>query len=362
MKAQTRINALRERLSAESIDAVALTDISNVGYLTGFDGVFDSEPAHVALVSAERAILLTDSRYAVALTEAAEGSEWEVRLTSKGLVDALGEHLEAANVHTLAIETSLPYRRFRAFEKRIDGEVREADGWVEALRATKDSQELERIDAAQQLTDLAFDHVLSALRVGATERDIALELEFFMRKQGSDGVAFAPMVASGPNAALPHAVPGARAFEAGDFVILDFGARVDGYCADMTRTVVIGPASDLHREVYETVLAANVAGAAAVRAGVPGRDVDAAARAVIVEAGYGDRFGHGLGHGVGREVHEKPSVGPRSEELLAVGNVITIEPGVYIPGFGGVRIEDLAVVEESGARVLTRSAKTFLEL
>jgi Xaa-Pro aminopeptidase len=362
VSARTRLASLRARLAAEKVDAIALTEVANVAYVTGLLGVFDEEPAHVALVSADAAVLYTDSRYLQALTDASAGSDWQVRMATVALHESVCADLAEMGAGSLALETSLPHVRFRAFADEFDGEVREATGWVETLRAVKDAEEIARIDAAQALTDRAFEHILSKLRVGAVERDIALELEFFMRREGSEGVAFAPIVASGPNAALPHAIPGGRALEAGDFVILDFGARVDDYCADMTRTVVIGKASERHREVYDTVLAANEAGAGAVAAGVNGRDVDAAARAIIVERGFGDRFGHGLGHGVGREVHERPGVGPRSDEPLCVGNVITIEPGIYIPGFGGVRIEDLAVVQETGARILTRSAKQLLEL
>jgi Xaa-Pro aminopeptidase len=200
------------------------------------------------------------------------------------------------------------------------------------------------------------------VRAGVTERHIALELEFFMRREGSEGVAFDPIVASGPNSALPHAKVTDRVLATGDFVKMDFGARIGGYCADMTRTVIIGTASTRQVEIYEAVLSANLAGIEAVEAGRPGRSIDATARAVIESAGMGSLFGHGLGHGVGREVHELPGVGPRSSKAVPLGSVITIEPGVYVEGFGGVRIEDLIVVERSGARVLSRSPKNLIEL
>ncbi|MDR3685741.1 MAG: M24 family metallopeptidase, partial [Coriobacteriia bacterium] len=221
----------------------------------------------------------------------------------------------------------------------------------------------ERIDAAQQITDAAFDHLLAGvLRPGVSERDVALELEFFMRRAGSQGVAFDPIVASGPNAAKPHANPSERLLTEGDFVVLDFGARVGGYCADMTRTVVIGSSSDRHREIYDAVLTANAAGTAAVCPERTGSEIDRAAREVIAQRGFGEYFGHGLGHGVGLEIHELPGLGPRSELRVPLGSVVTVEPGIYVPGFGGVRIEDLVVVDESGARVLTRSTKDLLEL
>jgi Xaa-Pro aminopeptidase len=358
----SRTAALRERLHAEHADAVALTSVPNIAYCTGFEGVFDDEPAHVALVTATSAILITDSRYVEALSASAESGEWRIVLATTSLAEVLGDELSAAGVERVALETSQAYGRYRAFEKALGVTVVECDGWVESLRQTKDAEEILAIESAQALTDGAFDHILGALHAGARESDIALELEIFMRRAGSDGVAFAPIVASGPNSALPHATPGERVFSEGDFVVLDFGARIGGYCADMTRTVVIGEATERHREVYDAVLAANAAGAAAVAAGIPARDIDAAARAVIDDRGFGTYFGHGVGHGVGREVHELPGLGPRSEALVPLGAVITVEPGIYVPGFGGVRIEDLAVVEASGARVLTRSTKELLEL
>ena len=362
MGATARLRVLRDRLCAEHVDAIALTSVPNIAYCTAFPGVFDAEAAHIALVGQAGAVIFTDSRYYEALTTAAAGTEWEVRLVRESLADAVAEGLRGDATARVAVETSLPHARFVALAKALQAEVVEATGWVEALRAVKDSAELASIEAAQALTDRAFDHVLGSVRAGVTERTIALELEFFMRKQGSEGVAFPPIVASGPNSALPHAVPGDRVLADGDFVVLDFGARLGGYCADMTRTVVIGKATDRHREIYDAVLAANAAGTAAVLPGLSGRQIDSAARAVIAEHGFAEFFGHGLGHGVGLEIHEQPSIGPRAEGPVAAGAVITIEPGIYIPGFGGARIEDLAVVEVAGARVLTRSTKDLIEL
>ena len=363
MRVLERIAALRSRLADDGVDALAVIAVPNVTYLTGFSGVFDSEPAHVGLVTAHDAVLFTDSRFLTALAEAAEGTPWHVELVSDEVGNAAAQTAKAAGLGRLALESTLPHARFLAIAEAFEGDVLSASGWVEELRTVKDADEIAAIDAAQALTDRAFDHLLAnVLRRGVTEREIALELEFFMRREGSEGVAFAPIVASGPNAALPHATAGHRELAPGDFVVLDFGARVGGYCADMTRTVVVGSPSAEQRAIYDAVLAANVAGIAAVKADRLGSEIDAEARAVIEGAGYGERFGHGLGHGVGLEVHERPGVGPRSTGSVPLGTVITIEPGVYIPGMGGVRIEDLAVVEEHGARVLTRSTKELLEV
>lgn len=362
MIAPARVEALRARMREERADALAVTHVPNVAYVTGFEGAFDAEPAHIALLTDTTAVIITDSRYVEVLTTAAQGTDWRVVLAKTTLADAFASELRALAIERVALETSLPYSRYRSLEKAAGVTVVECEGWIEALRQVKAPEEISAIEAAQAMTDLAFDHILGALHSGVSEREIALELEFFMRTGGSEGVAFSPIVAAGPNSALPHATPGDRLLAKGDFVVLDFGARVGGYCADMTRTIVIGKASERHREIYDTVRAANAAGAAAVRAGLSGRDIDGAARAVIADGGFGEYFGHGLGHGVGREIHEQPGIGPRSESPVPLHSVITIEPGIYIPGFGGVRIEDLAVVEESGARILTRSAKALLEL
>ena len=362
MEVATRLSALRERMGREGAGAFAAVSIANVAYVTGFENVFDTEEAHVALVTPDSAELLTDSRYVEAATSAAKGSPWRVTLVTADMIEAVGATLEGSETSPVALETSLPHARYEAFAKRLDGKVLPAAGWIEEIRTVKEPAEIERIAAAQALTDRAFEYVLSVLAAGRTERDVALELEFFMRRGGSEGVAFPPIIAGGPNSALPHALPGEREFRDGDFVVMDFGARVGGYCADMTRTVVIGAASDRHREIYETVLSANAAGIGAVRAGRVGKDVDAVAREIIAERGFGEHFGHGLGHGVGREVHEAPGVGPRSDKPLPAGSVVTVEPGVYIPGYGGVRIEDLVVVEDSGARVLTASSKDLIEV
>ncbi len=362
MIAAHRLETLRRRLAGEEIQAIIVSNPHNVAYLTGFEGVFDGEDAHAAVITAEHALVYTDGRYAEVMRREAAETDWRVVQPVSNLYLTLAADLEEIGMEQVAIEESVPHGRFRFLSREFEGNVIAVDQWVEEIRQVKDAEEIRRIAEAQKLTDAAFDYIVGRVRPGAVEREIALELEVFMRRNGSEGVAFPPIVASGPNSSLPHAKVTEREFSAGDFVKMDFGARVDGYCADMTRTVVLGQASTRQREVYEGVLAANLAGIAAMVAGRPGADVHEAARSALEERGLAELFTHGLGHGVGMEIHELPYVGPRGTKSVLEGSVVTVEPGVYEPGIGGVRIEDLVVVESDGVRVLTATPKDLLEL
>lgn len=362
MNAEPRLASVRRQMAKDSLPAMLITGVSNMRYVTGFESVFDSGINAACLVTREIARFYTDRRYSEAATTEAEGTPWAVRVPEESLyIDACAE-LHEAGVTELVLESSIPYGRFKFISEQFVGSVRVLDRVVEEIRQVKEAHELERIEAAAALTDRAFDHILGMIAPGMTEREVALELEFFMRRNGSDDIAFDPIVASGPNSARPHAGVSDRVIGSGEFLKLDFGARVDGYCSDMTRTVVVGAASDRHREIYEAVRAANAVGVAAVRSGVTGKDVDAAARQSLADAGFGEYFTHGLGHGVGLDVHEMPTLGQRSRDSLRTGAVVTIEPGVYMPGFGGVRIEDLVVVEERGGRTLSASSRDLIEI
>ncbi len=362
MNAEPRLASLRRRLDSDGIPAVLLTGVSNMRYLTGFDRVFDPMINAACLVTPEVARFYTDHRYSEAAAEEATGTPWVVRVPAESLYIEVCRELHEDGVTELALEASVPYGRFKFISEQFTGSVRVVEHLVEDIRQIKEAHELERIEAAARLTDRAFDHILGMVGPGMTEREIALELEFFMRRAGSDDVAFDPIVASGPNSARPHAGVSDRVVGEGEFLKMDFGARIAGYCSDMTRTVVIGKATDRHREIYSAVLAANQAGVAAVKAGIPGKDVDAVARGVLAEKGFTEYFTHGLGHGVGLDIHEGPTVGRLSHESLRTGSVVTIEPGVYIPGFGGVRIEDLVAVEETGGRLLSSSPRELIEI
>lgn len=363
MDSKNRIAGIRRRLAEERLAAFAATAPANVVYLTGFDDVFDDERGHVALVTADECVLITNALYAQAARAAAEsgGGAWRIEVAGRG--EAWGSVASALpDGALLAVEDSMPHASYLKVAGVFARRVKAVSEWGETLRAVKAPDELARMELAQEITDRGFDHICGYLRPGVSEREIVIELESFMRREGSEGVAFPSIVASGPNSALPHAHATTRAVQAGDFVTMDFGARVGGYCADMTRTVVVGKASPRQREVYDAVLAAQYAGIEAVQPGRRGKDIDGAARAVLAQAGLGKHFVHGLGHGVGLEVHELPGVGMLSEDPVPLGSVITMEPGVYIESFGGVRIEDSVVVEEGGARVLPRSPKTLIEL
>ena len=234
------------------------------------------------------------------------------------------------------------------------------DEAVNELRRAKNQQEKEKILAAQAIAEKAFDHALGLIREGVTEREVALTLDFFMLRNGAEAVSFETIAVSGKNSSMPHGVPSNKKIEKGDFLTLDFGAVVDGYHSDMTRTVAIGEVSSKQAEIYETVLKAQLASLETLRAGVSCKEADAAARDIIVSAGYGEFFGHGTGHGVGIEIHEQPRLSPKSSQTLIAGDVVTVEPGIYLPGEFGVRIEDMAFITENGFENLTKSPKSLI--
>ena len=317
----------------------------NVRYLTGFE----STNAAV-LVEPERTRLFTDFRYAER-ARAVEGVEFEE--TKRYIYSDLAELLQ----DRVGFEAdALTYANWDLLHQGgVDLVPRR--GLVESLRVVKEPEELHAIGRATEVTNTTYERLAEEQFAGRTEKDLAWRMEQLFHDEGADGLAFPIDIASGPTAASPHAVSGDRVVQDGDLVIVDAGAIVDGYCADCTRTFAVGEVSDSLREMYEVVRRGQQAGLDAVRAGVSGRDADAAARDVIMDAGYGENFGHGLGHGVGLLVHEAPVLRPESEDVLAAGNVVTVEPGIYLSGVAGVRIEDLVVVTEEGCDVLTTFPK-----
>ncbi|MCB0868574.1 MAG: aminopeptidase P family protein [Solirubrobacterales bacterium] len=322
------------------LDAYMVTNLVNVEYLTGFTGTNGA-----CLVGPGFNIFLTDFRYA----ERAAGIEgWDAEVISgqwmDGLAGRLGGRVGFEDDHVTV-------RTARQLEEKAKGaELVAAGGQVEDLRRVKDAGEIKRISAAAEMTDVLYGRLIEYGFLGRTEAELDAWLTGWMRKQGAEP-SFPPIVASGPNGASPHAEPGPREIVRGDLVTVDMGVKLDGYCSDCTRTFAIGAESDLGslaRELYEVTLRAQLAGLGAIRPGAQGSDVDESSRQVIREAGYGDNFGHGLGHGVGIEVHEAPRLGPGSNDKLMAGEVVTVEPGIYVPGLTGLRIEDLVMVGPEG--------------
>jgi Xaa-Pro aminopeptidase len=354
-----RRRALAARLDDLQVDALYVTRLPNVRYLTGFTGSNGQ-----ALVSSGASVFFTDGRYTEQSRHEIPDLERETYGGGTKASELLAAFCARVGIARLGFESEdLTVAARDRLAERLDGiELVAATDEVERLRRAKDPEELELLGRAQLATDEVFDHILDALAVGVSERQVALDLEHVMRRDGADGLAFDSIVAFGENAAEPHHEPGHRMLEEGDVIKLDFGAKVGGYHADMTRTVAFGePAAEL-KKIHDIVRQAQLAGIDAVREGIRGADVDAAARHVIEEAGYGDRFTHGLGHGVGLEVHEGPGLGVASDDVLPLGAVVTVEPGIYVPGLGGVRIEDMVEVVAEGSRVLGTSSRDLIEL
>jgi Xaa-Pro aminopeptidase len=348
-----RLDVLRERLGTTSCDALLVTKLENIRYLTGFSG-----SSAMLMVTSERALLTSDGRYATQATEQldAHGVDAEIEI---GRPDAQLEALALlAGCGRVGVEsTSVPWSLVRRLEEVFEGAIEPTTGLVEALRVVKDPGELARVEMACAIADGALDEVKGRLLDGITESEFAAELEYAMRRRGSSGPAFETIVASGPNSALPHARPTDRRAGPGDLVVVDFGATVDGYRSDMTRTFAIGEiAADL-AETLDAVAKAQRAGVDRVGPTSSGDDVDDACRSVLEAAGLGDRFVHSTGHGVGLEIHEAPSVAKGATGILPAGSIVTVEPGAYLAGRGGVRIEDTVVVTDSGCRPLTMSTK-----
>ncbi len=350
-----------ERLQANLTDtqAILIKAPYHLGYLTGFP----SEDSFL-LVTRDSCYLLTDFRYIEAARQAVCGVEC-VMFTR--LTETLEELVKRHGVDTLFLETQRCTVRFcKQLQSSLSAvtvaETDEADRWLSAMRTVKEAGELAKIEQAQAIAEEALDHVLPLIRPGVTEREIALELEFYMRKHGAQRAAFDCIVVSGANSSLPHGIPTDKPIARGDFVTMDFGAVVDGYLSDMTRTVAVGKVSDEQRRVYDTVLRAQQAALSVLKAGLPCKEGDAAARRLIEQAGYRNCFGHATGHGVGVQIHEEPRLSSACDEPLQCGHVVTVEPGIYLAGKFGVRIEDMVVITQDGCRNLTHAPKELLIL
>ena len=354
-----RIAALVDGMSAAHLDGLLLTGLSNIRYLTGFSG-----SSALLVVTGRDAVLITDFRYQTQVADEV-GDLARVVIEPSSLWTGLWHQLaQMAMVQVIGFETAhIQHREFqRLVEAGARWQWRPTSDLVETLRERKDEGEIERIRDAAGVATRALERTLPQVRVGMSELAVAGVLEKALRDEGSEGFPFPSIIASGPRSALPHARSSPRTLESGDFLLMDFGAEVGGYCSDITRTVVMGQADEEQRAVYEVVREANERAARGVRAGMSGRDADAIARHYIERAGFGELFGHSLGHGIGLEVHEAPRLARTAEASLPEGAVVTIEPGVYRPGWGGVRIEDDVVLGADGPHILTEFPRELLEL
>lgn len=354
-----RLQALRRSLEEAKLDGILLTSLPNIRYITGFTG----SSALVAVTPTE-VLFVTDFRYDTQVRDEV-GDLALIDIEGQSLWDGLWRQLgEMRQLQLMGFESA--HLVHRDFERLLNAgsrwQWRATESMVERLRERKDPGEVALIEEAVGVASRALERAVGSVRVGMTELAIAGALEQALREEGSEGFPFETIVASGPRAALPHARPGLRPLERGDFLLIDFGAIVGGYCSDVTRTFVVGKADAAQREAFEVVRGANEAAATGVRAGMSGRDADALARRYIEVRGYGEEFGHSLGHGIGLEVHEAPRLARTADAVLPEHSVVTIEPGIYRAGWGGVRIEDDVVLGPSGPRVLTKLPRELLEI
>lgn len=351
-----KLRKLRQSIAELNIEAILLTSEYNRRYMTGFTGT-----AGVAIITQEHAVFITDFRYTQQAQKELVG--FEIVQHSKPIMEEVGAQLEKLNIKSVGFEKDhMSYAMFEIYQKAIKADLIPVSGLVEKIRLIKTEQEIKILKAAANIADAAFEHIIMYIKPGKTELEVSNELEFFMRKQGASSSSFDIIVASGLRSALPHGVATDKIIETGDFVTLDFGALYNGYVSDLTRTVSVGEPSNELKEIYQIVLDAQLKSLAEIKPGMSGIEADAVARDYIKAKGYGDAFGHSLGHGIGLEVHEGPGLSFRSETILEEGMVITIEPGIYVPEIGGVRIEDDTIVTSSGNEKLTHSTKELLIL
>ena len=353
------LSQIADKLSQYDLDAMLIVSEPGERYAVGFQG------EGYVLVTREGSQYSTDGRYIEAAQKQVTGAEVVLTSRERSHLALARDFLAARGLKRVGFESAAvsvaQHRRWQeSFPKGC--ELIPAQELLDGLRTSKDREELSAMVQAQKITDAAFGEILNYIRPGLTEQEVAARLVYELLRRGARKVSFDPIVAAGANGSMPHAVPGETVIQKGMFVTMDFGCVYDGYCSDMTRTVAVGQPTQEMERVYETVLAAQKAGIAAARAGMPGRELDAAARKVIEEAGYGDYFTHSFGHSLGLEIHESPNASPSETRPLPVGTVISAEPGIYLPGRFGVRIEDVLVLEEGGCRDIAQSPKNLIVL
>lgn len=351
------IEKIAAKLADFGLDAMMITSESGERYALGFHG------EGLLLVTKDGAQYSTDGRYIEAAREQIDGAEVVLTTPDKGHLAFAKEYIEGKKLHNIGFESgAMTVDGHKKYVQALPCVLTPAQDLLDGLRASKDEGELALMRRAQAITDEAFKAILNFIRPGMTEREIAARLVYELLSRGGEKVSFDPIVAAGPNGSRPHAVPGDQIVETGMFITMDFGCKVGGYCSDMTRTVALGQPTQEMEEVYTAVLAAQKAGINAARAGITGREIDEAARNVLREAGYGDYFSHSFGHSLGVDIHESPNASSKETRPMPAGAVISAEPGVYIPGKFGVRIEDVLILNETGCEDITRSPKDLIVL
>ena len=347
----------RDLIKKTGADAMMVSDLANIRYLSGY-----TNDTGVLLITETEQYLLTDFRFLFQAQQEASAAN-VMDIAGSSYAKCVAELCKKQNVKKLAFEEEvLTYLQFREYKDAVSAELLPVGDILSELRQIKTPEEIEKLRMAEHIGDLAFTEILPYLKPGITELEIAAKLTYFMQMHGASGNSFPPIVASGVNSSMPHAMPSSRKIQQGDFVTMDFGCVYQGYCSDMTRTVVIGKASEKQKEIYSLVLKAQEAVLKRIRPGMTGKETDAIARDMIREGGYGDCFGHGLGHSVGLKIHEDPNCNMRDTRVLRAGMLMTVEPGIYVKDFGGVRIEDMVVITEDGCENLAHSEKKLLEL
>jgi len=356
MKTSSRLQKLRQSLREKEIDALLIGQPENRRYLSGFDG-----SAGFLLITGNKAVLATDFRY-IEQSER-QAPDYEIFKISANLDNWFPGLVDTMNIKRLGFEAEhvsfALHRQLNKALKKLESppKLLPVTGLVESLRAIKEPEEIEFITRAANISDRAFEYVANTIHAGMSEIEIAWELEKFLHENGSQTVPFEIIVASGPNSALPHARPSQRAIASGEPLLIDMGASVEGYSSDLSRTICLGTPDDTFKKVYRTVLDAQMAAVSIIKEGVTGAQADGAARTVIEQAGYGEAFGHSLGHGIGLAPHESPRLGPGSVEVLTSSMVFSIEPGIYLPGWGGIRIEDLAIIADGKIKIISEARK-----
>lgn len=352
-----RVNKLREAMQQSNVEAMFVTSSINRRYLTGFTG-----SSGYVLITLNDAYLLTDFRYMTQAPQQAKG--FTIVEHGPKVTETVKELLISANIGKLGFEQDdVSFAGYTAYAEQLKPiQLVPVSGLVEKLRIFKDEEELKVMQRAADLADDTFKHILGFIKTGMTEREVDLEMEFYMRRHGATSSSFDTIVASGERSAMPHGVASERVIAGNELITFDFGALLDGYCSDLTRTIAIGDPDPKLKEIYDIVLEAQLHTLQNIKSGMTGREADALARDIITKYGYGDNFGHSTGHGLGMEVHEMPRLSKLSDDVLKPGMVVTVEPGIYLPGLGGVRIEDDIVITETGIVILTHSSKDFTVL